>query len=201
MIKPRVLGMGTEPSMILAPALVFCFWNTVLARVKSRPLCLTSSLPRMPFHLLPPPSDQTQLSVENKSRDCAFNNENTSEAPKVWNLEERSGRKIMATPASSQGLDAGGRKFREPCGEQVHAESMALHSFLASAPPYKYNQVVERPHEWQPQVAWEKSQKMQQKFSLRNQKDWVLVTISSDLSLSFYCERTVLCGMFSYCAS
>ena len=78
----------------------------------------------------------------------------------------------MATPASSQGLDASEGEFREPCGEQVHAESMALLSFLASAPPYKDNQVVEKPHEWQPQVAWEISQKMQQKkFRLRNQKD------------------------------
>ena len=118
------------------------------------PLCLISALPRTPFHLPPPPPDQTQLSVENKSGDGAFNNENTSEVPTVWNLKERSGRKIMATPASSQGLDASEGEFREPCGEQVHAESMALLSFLASAPPYKDNQVVEKPHEWQPQVAW-----------------------------------------------
>lgn len=81
--------------MILARVLVFCFWNTVLAQVKPRPLCLTFALPRMPFHPLPRPLLLTKPSsdVEDKSRDQAVSNETISSAHKVWNLEERSGRK------------------------------------------------------------------------------------------------------------
>lgn len=70
-------------------------------------------------------------------------------------LEERSGRKSwLALQELVHRFNAGGTEFRERCGEQGHAETVALHSFLASGLPHRDKQRAEKPQEGQPEAAW-----------------------------------------------